>query len=202
MTEQEQESYELFRRAIVDRDSDAWGTIHERFGALFASWAWRYAGRAFTADECSDIADQALARAWAALTPDRFADFHTLARLLSYLRACVTTTLIDAIRAQTANERPITELQIDTAATPEQVVLADLDSSTLWRTAFALASSQAERVTLIESFVYGLPPRDILERHRQLFPSIAAVYSAKRNLLQRLERNGDIQRLYEDFIST
>ena len=100
MTEQEQESYELFRRAIVERNSDAWGAIHQRFGALFASWAWRSAGRSFTADECSDIADQALARAWAALTPERFADFHTLARLLSYLRACVTTTMIDTIRTQ------------------------------------------------------------------------------------------------------
>jgi len=202
MTEQEQEGYELFRRAIVERDSDAWSAIHQRFGALFASWAWRSAGRSFSADECSDIADQALARAWAALTPERFADFHTLARLLSYLRACVTTTMIDAIRAQTANERPITELQIDTAATPEQVVLAEMDSSALWRTAFALASSEAERVVLHESFVYGLPPRAILERHPRLFRDIAAVYSAKRNLLQRLEHNSDIQQLYEDFDST
>jgi hypothetical protein len=200
MTEQELESHELFRRAIVERDSDAWGAIHQRFGALFASWAWRGAERTFTADECSNIADQALSRAWAALTPERFADFHTLARLLSYLRACVTTTMIDAIRTQTANERSINELQIDTAATPERVVLAEMDSSALWRTAFALATSEAERVALLESFVYGLPPRAILERHRRLFPDIAAVYSAKRNLLQRLERNSDLQQLYEDFV--
>jgi DNA-directed RNA polymerase specialized sigma24 family protein len=201
MTEQDQESYELFRRAIVDRDSDAWSAIHLRFGALLTSWAWRSAGRTFSANECSDIADQALARAWGVLTPERFADFHTLARLLSYLRACVMSTMIDAIRAQTASERTINELQIDIAATPEQIVLADIDSSALWRTAFALASSEAERVALLESFVYGLPPRAILERHRLLFADIAAVYSAKRNLLQRLERNSDIQRLREDFVS-
>lgn len=201
MTEQEQETYELFRRAIVDRDSDAWGAIHQQFRSLLASWAWRYGGRTFSPEECTDIADQAFARAWSALTPERFGDFQSLARLLGYLRACVSTTLIDCIRAQGAGDRAITETQLDTAATPEQAVLADLDNSALWRTALALTANPAERITLIESFVYGLPPRAILERHRQHFADIAAVYSAKRNLLQRLERNGDMQRLYEDFVS-
>jgi DNA-directed RNA polymerase specialized sigma24 family protein len=201
MTDQEHELYELFRQAIVDRDSEAWGAIHQRFRSLLVSWAWRYGGRTFSAEECSDIADQAFARAWAALTPERFADFQTLARLLSYLRTCVSTTLIDCIRAQSANERAITEMYVDTAATPEEVVLADLDSSTLWRTAFALTTNTAERITLVESFIYGLPPRAIVERHRHIFPDVAAVYSTKRNLLQRLERNGDIRRLREDFVS-
>jgi DNA-directed RNA polymerase specialized sigma24 family protein len=201
MVDQDQECYELFRRAIADRDSDAWGAIHQRFGALFASWAWRVGGSTFSAGECADITDQALARAWAALTPERFAHFETLSKLLSYLRACVTSTMIDAIRAQMASDRPLDERQIDTAASPEQIVLADLDRSSLWSTALALTDSPEERVTLLESFVYGLPPRAILERHRQLFPNIAAVYSTKRNLLQRLERNSDIQRLREEFAS-
>ncbi len=49
-------------------------------------------------ESCEDLADRALARAWAALSPKRFAAFPSLPALLAYLRTCVTTTAIDAAR--------------------------------------------------------------------------------------------------------
>jgi len=130
-----------------------------------------------------------------------FADFPTLARLLGYLRACVVSTKVDALRMQTAGDHMLSEQQVDAAATPEQAVLADLGRSALWQTVMALTVNTTERITLIESFVYGLPPRAIRARHPQLFPDVAAVYSAKRNLIERLRRNHDLQRLREDFVA-
>jgi hypothetical protein len=50
-------------------------------------------------------------------------------------------------------------------ASPEQIVLADLDRATLWRLVLRLTVTPAERVTLIESFANGLPPRAIQVQH-------------------------------------
>jgi DNA-directed RNA polymerase specialized sigma24 family protein len=196
MIEQPEEQYELFRRAILYRDADAWAAIHARYHPLLASWAYRGA-HAYTDEWPADIADHALARAWAALTPERFAEFPTLARLLGYLRTCVKTTAIDSARAQAASERAWKKVDADEPNTPEQIVLGNLDRDTLWQTVIAAANTLSERVTLIESCVYNLPPRDIQARHPELFPDIGSVYTTKRNLFNRLQRNHDLLRLRE-----
>jgi len=201
MTEHEDEGYDLFRRAIVLRDDDAWAAIHARYRRLLVAWAYRHGARVGLTDCAEDLADQALARAWAALTPARFAEFPSLARLLSYLRACVATTVIDSARAQASRERVAQQLQFSAPATPEQLVLADLDHAALWHAVLALAATPAEQVVILDSFVYGFPPRTIRARHPQLFPDIATLYHIKRNLLDRLQRNRDLLQLHEEFVS-
>lgn len=200
--EREEAGYELFRHAIVDRDAEAWATIHRRYHPLMVSWAWRYGARPERVEDCTDIADQALARAWVALTPDRLADFPTLRRLLGYLRACVNTTKLDGFRLRAAEGEQLTELHIDAAPTPEQTVLGEQARFALWRLALSLTSGRAERVVLIESFIYAQPPRAIRARYPQLFDDTGAVYAVKRNLLDRLGRNPEMQRLYGDTAGT
>jgi hypothetical protein len=160
------------------------------------SWAWRYGARPQSAEDCVDIADQALARAWVALTPERLADFPTLRRLLGYLRACVNTTKLDGFRLRATAGEQLTEQHVDGAPTPEQTVLDEQARFALWRLALSLTSGRAERVVLIESFIYGQPPRAIRTHYPQLFDDTGAVYAVKRNLLDRFRRNTEIQRLY------
>jgi hypothetical protein len=45
MTEHEDEGYDLFRRAIVLRDDDAWAAIHARYRRLLVAWAYRHGAR-------------------------------------------------------------------------------------------------------------------------------------------------------------
>jgi DNA-directed RNA polymerase specialized sigma24 family protein len=201
MTEREEETYELFRRAILYRDDDAWAAIHAHYRPLLITWARRHSAWSRGAECADDIADHALARAWAALTPQRFAEFPSLASLLSYLRACVATTAIDCARAQASSERTARRLYRSTATTPEQIVLAGIDRSVLWRTVLSLTATPAERVALVESFAYGLPPRAIQGRHPRLFPDVEAVYGVKRNLLARLQRNRELMRLCDEYVS-
>ena len=193
-----EEDYELFRRAIVERDEDAWAAIYARYRPLLVVWAARSNARAAHTEASSDIADQALARAWSALTPERFAAFSTLPQLLAYLRACVTTAAIDCARAQVQFEALVQRQPAQPAASPEQLVLADLDRTALWRLVFGQTMTPAERVALIESFASGLPPRAIQELHPQLFPDVTAVYTAKRNLFVRLRRHRELLRLREE----
>jgi DNA-directed RNA polymerase specialized sigma24 family protein len=199
MKEPDAEGYELFRDAIVERDEQAWATIHARYRLLLIAWARRCGASARTSETAADIADRALARAWAALTPASFTAFPTLAQLLAYLRTCVTTTAIDCARAQTAAERAV--MSADTIASPEQIVLTDLDRTALWHLMLGLFATPTERVALITSCVYGLPPRAIQSRYPQLFPDVAAIYATKRNLFSRLRQHQEVRRLCEELVS-
>ena len=190
-------AYELFQQAILRHDQDAWIEIGTRYRPLLISWASQCSAAGASDDQCDDIADRALARAWAALTPDRFAQFPTVAAVMAYLRTCVTATAIDSARAQVVRERAHDKLEPSPIATPEQVVLDEIEREELWQVALHAAADERERVVLLESFRLELPPRTILARHPDLFDGIGAVYLAKRHLLGRLQRSWELRRFYQ-----
>jgi DNA-directed RNA polymerase specialized sigma24 family protein len=195
------DGYELFRRAIVEQEADAWAECAARYRPLLISWAITSSTSAGL-DECSeDIADQAFARAWAALAPGRFAAFPSLAALLAYLRACVTAVVIDNVRAQQARQRMLQRLDSDSAISPEQVVIDRAEREELWRIVRDAAHNTEELTILIEHFMFDLPPRAIRARHPNLFADIATVYNTRRNLIARLQRNPELQRLYREVMS-
>src|SRR5689334_9517663 len=65
------DGYELFRRAIEERDEQAWAESIARYRRLLISWARRCIAKATLSECCEDIADYAFTRAWAALSPER-----------------------------------------------------------------------------------------------------------------------------------
>jgi DNA-directed RNA polymerase specialized sigma24 family protein len=148
-------------------------------------------------EEYGDVADIALTRAWIALTPDHFGRFAGLPALLGYLRTCVSATLIDIRRSQTSRERALKRLEVGGVATPEELVIDQLEREELWQQINQIELSRAERVVLIEYYLYDLPPRAIRARHRDLFSTILAVYAAQRSLKARLQRSLDLKRLKE-----
>ncbi|MBK9712911.1 MAG: sigma-70 family RNA polymerase sigma factor [Kouleothrix sp.] len=195
------DGYELFRRAIVERDERAWAEGTARYRPMLISWAARCSASATIGEHCDDIADCAFARAWAALSPDRFARFPTLASLLAYLRTCVTSAVIDTMRSETNFERITQLIEVEDVATPEQIVLERLERRELWRIVSEVAQTEQERVVVSESFVYGLPPRDILMRHPGLFDGAVEIYTTKRNLLDRLKRCAELRLLYQEWLA-
>ncbi|HEX9370921.1 MAG TPA: hypothetical protein VF897_07930 [Roseiflexaceae bacterium] len=191
--------YDLFRRAIEQSDADAWTEISARYRRLLASWALRCGARTAMFEHCDDIADQALARAWSALSPAQFQSFPGLAALLAYLRTCVTATVIDHARAQRSQTQVVRQIEEIRTETPERTVLEASERAELWRLVAQVAQSDADRIVLRESLVQARPPRTIQRRHPEHFPDVVAVYRTKRNLLDRLQRNRDIQRLREEW---
>jgi DNA-directed RNA polymerase specialized sigma24 family protein len=194
----EDAGYELFRRAIVERDEEAWAAIYAHYRQLLVSWARHASANAPAIGQSEDIADRALARAWSALTAEQFVHFPSLAALLAYLRTCVGAAAIDAARAEATRERAYQKLELPSVTTPEELVLGAQSRDELWQLLNKLISNEHERIILIESFVLGLPPRTILERHKDRFEDVPAIYGAKRNLLNRLERSRDLRKLYQD----
>lgn len=185
--------YTLFRQAIVHQDAEAWGAIWAHYQPLLMYWV-NQCPASISVDESSrDLADQALARAWAALTPDCFGKFANLAALLAYLRTCVMAVVIDCVRAQAARTRVRQKLDSTSPATPEQLVIHQVEKSELWQLVSRVAATRQERTILYECFVLDLPPRTILIRHPELFATITTVYTTKHNLLERLRRSPELR---------
>jgi DNA-directed RNA polymerase specialized sigma24 family protein len=192
------EGYDLFRRAIVERCDEAWSAIYSCYRPLLVAWSRQSHARTPSCEAAEDLADRALARAWAALTPERFAKFAGLPALLAYLRACVATTVIDSSRIEVTRDRAYQKLETRAVSTPEQIVVDDSVRAALWRAIVPLVASEREKIVLIESFVLALAPRQIQTRHPECFVDVGEVYGAKRNLINRLLRSRDLQRLYDE----
>ena len=193
-----QDGYELFRRAVVEQDGDAWSEISVSYRTMMIGWVRRCHVADLTGESYEDLADEALARAWKALTPERFDQFPGLAALLAYLRVCVQATVIDAARTRSSYERVAARADHSTSAQTDQMVLARLDSTELWRLASSVAVTEAERIVLRERFVFDLPPRTIRSRHPELFPEVRKIYETIRNLCDRMRRNQDFRRTTGD----
>ena len=197
----ERDAYNLFQRAIEERDSDAWAEIVARYRPLLIAWANKFGAALRTGERCDDLADQALARAWMALSPKHFAKFPCMGALIAYLRTCVMTTVIDIERAQVARERMCYRLDVVGAATPEQIVLEELERAELWHLVSGLVETEQERVVLVERFVYGYQPHAIQLRHTNLFADVSMVYRARQNLLARLGRNSQLRSAHQQLYS-
>ncbi|MEO7909063.1 MAG: sigma-70 family RNA polymerase sigma factor [Roseiflexaceae bacterium] len=191
--------YDLFRRAIEQRDADAWADIIRQYRGLLAAWATQSSARGLLSEQPEDIADQAFARAWAALSSARFSSFPHIASLLAYLRSCVRTTMIDHAREQAGQLRAVQNIvSAVVAAAPEHAVLEELDRTDIWRLIARMTSNPQEQVIVRECLVYALPPREIHARHPDMFAHVMQVYRVKRNLINRFQRNRDLQRLWQE----
>jgi DNA-directed RNA polymerase specialized sigma24 family protein len=190
------DGHELFRRAIVQGDELAWAESVRRYRALLVYWASRSAAKASIGECGDDIADQAISRAWSALSTVCFDRFPNLAAILAYLRACVASAVIDCARDQQAAERLIQVYEERQVATPEQIAIEQYERQALWQIVLSNVQNEQERVILIETFIYALPPRAILARYPQLFTSAHDIYNAKRNVFERLKRCAELQHMY------
>jgi DNA-directed RNA polymerase specialized sigma24 family protein len=197
----EEEGYVLFRRAIQESDTAAWTAVYARYRPMLMSWALRNDTSLQVNEDYGDVADQALERAWRAMTAERFAQFPTLAAVLAYLRTCVAAVLIDIARSRASRDRTLQRLALPDTPTPEETVLSRMQHEELWRVVSGAVESQQDRVVLLENFVYGLPPRRILMLYPNLFDDVMAVYAAQRNLKARLQRNLALRRLMEEMVA-
>ena len=190
------EGYQLFRQAIVEGDAEAWATIADRYRRQMVAWANHCCARLPIHKPPSDIADQALVRAWAARSAALFESFPNLAAFLAYLRSCVMATAIDYTREQNARMRNEQLAQIETGAISlEQAMLGKQQRDELWCLIESTTKSAQEQLLAHASLIDALPARTIYTRHPDQFDSVAAIYRMKRNLFKRLQHNHAIERL-------
>ncbi|MBX5448656.1 RNA polymerase sigma factor [Thermogemmatispora sp.] len=191
---------ELFRRALVLRDEEAWAALYQQYAPLVLSWVHQHpaATSLVERDGGQSVVNLVFAKFSQALTPTRVEQFDSLAALLKYLKMCVHSVVTDEGRAQQLQqlEQALEALEHEPAvADPAEEVLTQLSAQDLWQAIMEELHSEEERVLIYLAYVQGLKPSEICLRFRHLFPSVNDVYRLKRNMLDRLRRNRRLQAL-------
>lgn len=192
-------AYELFRRALVERDQTAWEYIFNHYRSLVESWVRRSGAFASSGETSEYFVVSAFTRFWQAVTPERFASFASLASLLHYLQLCAGCVVIDSVRAQSWAEIMPEEAMAyarSAAFSPDEEAMERVNRAEFWEYINELLHDEAERVVLYSSFVLGMKPGDIYQRRADLFESVNDVYNVKRNILGRLSRNQELRQRF------
>ncbi len=194
--------FELFRRAIQNKDGQAWGVLMLQYQPLVARWVDKGMDKhpdvsSFN-EESQDFVAQAFERFWISYTPAKFENAQrSLPAVLKYLQTCVHGAITDAGRKarriqieQEAREEEQQPAEAD--PTPEEL----LQRHEFWRLIREKAKDPKEFKVVYASFYMGFSPREILAEYPNDFRSIKEIYQHKANFLERLGRDGDLRELF------
>jgi hypothetical protein len=188
--------FEIFLRAIVQREDDAWAAIVGQYRGIVLAYVGQHTVATMMQEPDDYWVNRAFQRFWSAVGADRFTQFPDLAALLKYLKLCVHSVLMDEVRARRGGMLSSLD-EVPESATArgdaEQSVVGQLAGEELWAAVMRELHDEAERVVAYLSFARDMKPSDIFERHPRLYENVADVYRIKRNIVERLRRSTDIR---------
>ncbi|GHO96859.1 hypothetical protein KSF_069070 [Reticulibacter mediterranei] len=195
---------EMFRRAIVKRDDDAWASIYQQYAPLVLTWVTQHQSAAplLGQDGSGPLVNAAFAKFSQALTPAKMENFDSLAAVLKYLKMCVHSVVADEVRLRQARqyEEALDTIEHEPASTdPAEDVIASIAAEGLWQVILEELNGEDERVLIYLAYVQGMKPSEISSRQRKFFPTVDDVYRIKRNVLERLRRNRRLQALFKHY---
>ncbi len=182
---------EVFRRAVVLRENDAWVVLQRQFGENVRIWFGRHPCRqaALRLDGEQSYIDDAFRRFWQAVSEQQLA-FHTLASALSYLHLCLNCAIMDALRAYSRpKEEPIPDYGQGDMDEPS--VEESYQEGELWEIIEALLPGEKEKRMAFLHFHCNLKPREIIRYCPGEFSNEDEIYRLKRNIMERILRNAD-----------
>ncbi len=191
----------LFTRAITRRDEEAWSCLYHSFTPLVLSWIMQQhdAAPLVAEDGGLSLINAAFARFSQALKPEKLSSFTSLNALLSYLKCCVYSVVVDERRARRCRQHEVSLEMLEwepVMADPTDEVVATFSSPSLWAL-IARWTNETEHLLLVLTYAYGMTPTEICRHYRHLFRSVQEVYRIKHNILGRLRRNRCLQAFCE-----
>lgn len=198
--------FELFRRAIVEKSEQCWSILYEQYSKLVIHWIVQFARSSapLLATPTDELVADAFTAFWRAFTAEKLTNAERLANVLSYLKSCTVTAVLQAKRREERNSKEsewnevVVEQQRRTQPNnrPDQIILQQLWQEKLWQLVNSCCHDERERLLARLSFVSDLKPGEILERHPGLFADVAEIYAMRRNLKNRLWRDKALQELW------
>jgi hypothetical protein len=180
---------EIFRRAVSEKDQEAWATLLRQFKEHVRLWINRHPHKesALRHEDEQSYIDDTFARFWRAVN-DQQLIFSTLAAALNYLHLCLNCAIMDTLRAYSkSREEPIPEY-----GHPDEPAIEDAYlQGELWEVIQGLLSGAKERRVAYLHFYCNLKPREIIRYCPQEFSSEDEIYRLKRNIMERILRNSD-----------
>jgi hypothetical protein len=193
---------ELFRRAIVHRNDDAWESIYQQYAPLVLTWVTQHqsATPVLGQEGSGPLVNAAFAKFSQALTPVKMSNFVSLAALLKYLKMCVHSVVADEVRSRQARQLEDTLetiTQEPASDDPAEDVVSNIAAQNLWQIIQEELHGDDERILIYLAYVQGMKPGEICLQNRQHFPTVDDVYRIKRNVLERLRRSRRLQMLIQ-----
>jgi len=188
--------FELFRRAILQRNERAWDRVYGQYQPLVAGWVERHSMFAAADEEVQYFMNRAFEKMWRVLTPEKFTDFPDLKSLLRYLQMCVHSVIVDAVRRQEQTQ-PLDDVRQSalqhTGGQPvEERVLGRVQREELWSLLLERLKDEKEEKVLYGTFVLGLKPSQLYDEFQETFANVNEVYRVKENILARFRRDQDL----------
>ena len=190
--------YELFRRAILQRDEQAWAGIYNQYQRLVTHWVERHAAFPSSDEEAQFFMNRAFEKMWLGITPEKFALFEDLSSILRYLQMCVHSVMIDFARQKEQKLRleaiEDTGHQPHTRATAvEDRIVADSARQELWQWLKTQSKDEKEARVLDGLFVLALKPRELYDLYPDTFTDVKEIYRVKENMIARLRRSDQLK---------
>jgi DNA-directed RNA polymerase specialized sigma24 family protein len=186
---------ELFRRAILRRDEDAWGALYHQYQPQVERWVYRHADFPALNQDAEDFTMQALERFYKYFTAEKFNKSRSLAAILNYLQMCVNGVILDCWRKM--HQAQIEQMEEDDERTTfgQEPSTEDLlESGELWQLVKNRLKDEKEYTVVYASISLDLSPRQILAEYPDVFDDISEIYRCSANVWARLERDPEIRK--------
>ena len=193
-------SYELFRRALVERNERAWEMLYAHYYTLVRHWVEQMPAFRLSQEDADYFINRAFEKVWCALKAEKFSQFTELQAVLRYLRMCTSSVVIDDARM--AQKKQLTGLemldkvatQVDQRAGLEQTQA--VDQQLLWQSVRAALPNEQEYQLIYHRFVLDQKPSQIVQECPESFASVQEIYRTLQNVLARLRRDTNLQELW------
>lgn len=180
----------LFQRAMYGHDEFAWSLIYQRFSPTLLAWLHkhRYANAVLAQGEPDSFVTAAFGKFWQATAAPGMDSkrFPTLAAALEYLKRCLNSAVMDAMRQLEARQREESLENVDTKETGDKT---SESAQELWDILERALPDRRERRLAYLLFVLDYKPREVAQLFPRDFPTAQEVYRMTRNMLDRLRRN-------------
>lgn len=193
----ERAGLELFRRAIEERDALAWERIYQQWRGLLVQWLLRHPASRLALEQApvESYVTAALSKFWQATARSQRPrqGFSTLSGALAYVRCCLNSVVLDAVRQAHARQCEVSEQALAEGVLSRQPTERS-EAEALWECIERALPGRRERALVYLRYVLGYWPREIVAIHPQEFPDVGEIYQMERNILHRLSRHSALAR--------
>jgi hypothetical protein len=184
---------ELFHRALMQSDQEAWTWVQHCFEGLVRGWVRCHPQRAVACRRMGEehYVAQAFERFWQATAFNQQVKFRTLAAALQYPRASAHGAILDTLRTYARPQ----EVPLPGPRAPGEPSMEDVAcGSEFWDILKSLLSNQREQRLAYLLFHCGLGPREIVQFYSPEWSSVQEIYALRRTIMERVLRHVDFLR--------
>jgi DNA-directed RNA polymerase specialized sigma24 family protein len=194
--------YQLFRRAIVFRDDQAWREVERVYRGQLERWARGNRLYPHAGEDAEALANRALENLWRRVDARGFAGFPNLSSILGYLQRSVYNLVIDAARMRTREQQRAEALGQSLAGravlSAQGHALDRVRAHELWSSVRDHCRNERELRIAYCYLVLSLKPSDIQALFPTMFASTSVINATLATLLKRLRRSPSLRRQFQD----